>query len=628
MFEVQREIDQIIGILKKEQSPDGSWDYPFETGVITDAYMIILLRVMEMDNNALIASLVKRIESRQEANGTWKLFADEQDGNLSLTIESYYALLFSGLRNKNDEHLKKARAFILSKGGIQKASMYTKFLLAITGRHPWPVIFPIPLEAVLLPPSSIISIYDLSVFGRANLLPILLLGNEKFQIKVASTPNIEDLYTSKNNRNEDRPWEELRTDEYRSLAGAVEKAVKSLIGFPWHLRSMAKDAVRRYMFDRLEADGTLYNYFSSTFYMVFALLSLGYSKRNVTIAKAVEGLIAMSCKIKGHTHIQYTTAHVWNTSLISYALQESGIPIDDAVVLRANRYLLSRQHYKYGDWIIHNPQTLPGGWGFSDKNTINPDVDDTTASLRALCRYLQTAPDKQNVWNRGLSYTLSMQNDDGGYPAFERNVDNKLMHLLPVERSEFILTDPSTPDLTGRTIEFFGNYANLKLPDKRIKRAIKQLLGQQEQNGSWYGRWGICYLYGTWSAMTGLMAAGFPANDESVQKASGWLKSIQNRDGGWGESCYSDIKKTYVPLGISTLTHTAWAVDALISISPKPTPEIEKGISCLKQQAEQSDWTSSYPAGQGMAGFFYIHYHSYQYIYPLLCLSHYKAKYS
>ncbi|CAH0344092.1 squalene--hopene cyclase [Bacillus sp. CECT 9360] len=627
MLEVQQDIDRIVGILKKEQSTDGSWNYPFETGVITDAYMIILLKVLEIENEALITSLVERLESKQEANGAWKSFADEKDGNLSLTIEVYYAILFSGLRNKNDGNLRKARTFIRSKGGIRKASMYTKFMLAMTGQYSWPVIFPIPLEVVLLPPSSIISIYDLSVFGRSNLLPILLLGHKKFQIKFASTPSIEDLYTSKYNRNEEQPWEELRSDENRRFASTVEKAVKSLLGFPWYLRSMATDAVRRYLFDRLEADGTLYNYFSSTFYMIFALLSLGYSKKDATITKAVEGLTTMSCQINGHTHIQYTTANVWNTSLISYALQESGIPMDDETVLGANRYLLSRQQYKYGDWIIHNPHTLPGGWGFSDKNTINPDVDDTTASLRALFRYLQTTPDKQDAWNRGLSYTFSMQNDDGGYPAFERNVDNKLLHLLPVEGAEYILTDPSTPDLTGRTIEFLGNYANLKLPDKRIKRAVKQLLSKQKQNGSWYGRWGICYLYGTWSALTGLMATGFPANDDAVKKASEWLKSIQNQDGGWGESCYSDIKKTYVPLGTSTLTQTAWAVDALIAISPKPTSEIEKGISYLKKRSEQSNWTSSYPAGQGMAGFFYIHYHSYEYIYPLLCLSHYNAKY-
>ncbi|MDQ0220617.1 squalene cyclase [Peribacillus cavernae] len=189
------------------------------------------------------------------------------------------------------------------------------------------------------------------------------------------------------------------------------------------------------------------------------------------------------------------------------------------------------------------------------------------------------------------------------------------------------LTDPSTPDLTGRTLEFLGNYANLKLPDHKVKQAVTQLLRKQENNGSWYGRWGICYIYGTWTALTGLMAAGRSNDDEAVQKAKRWLESIQNKDGGWGESCYSDIQRQYVPLGESTLTHTAWAVDALISISPRPTPEIEKGIDYLVKNIRKMDWTTSYPAGQGMAAFFYIHYHSYRYIFPLLGFGHYNAKY-
>jgi sporulenol synthase len=625
--QVQQEIDRIINILKKDQLPDGSWNYPFETGVITDAYMIVLLKVLEIENESLIQSLVERLESRQEENGAWKLFADESHGNLSLTVEAYYAILFSGIRDKNNGHMKKARTFILSNGGIKKASMYTKFMLAMTGQYPWPVIFPIPLEAVLLPPSSIISFYDLSVFGRSNFIPILLLGNRKFQLKVNTTPNIRDLYASKSNRSEDNSWEDWRSDEYRSFASTVQRLARSIIGFPANIRSMAIDAIKRYMFDRIEADGTLYSYFSATFYMIFALLSLGFSKKDPIITKAVDGLIAMSCQIEGRTHMQYTTANVWNTSLISYAMQESGIKSTDEAILKANRYLLSRQHYKYGDWMIHNPHALPGGWGFSDRNSINPDVDDTTASLRALYRNLQSTPDQQNDWNRGLSYTLSMQNDDGGFPAFERNVDKKLLHLLPVEGAEFILTDPSTPDLTGRTLEFLGNYANRKLPDKRIKKAVKLLLQKQEKNGSWYGRWGICYIYGTWSALTGLMAARLSAADDAVQKAENWLKTIQNRDGGWGESCYSDVQKTYIPLSESTLTHTAWAVDALIAISPNTTPEIERGIRYLVREAKGPDWTATYPAGQGMAAFFYIHYHSYQHVFPLLSLSHYKEKY-
>ncbi|MBM7694462.1 sporulenol synthase [Peribacillus deserti] len=621
MHSVQSEIDRLVRVLKKDQTKDGSWNYPFETGLITDAYMIILLKLLEQNEAHLIHSAAKRIESRQLENGSWKLFHDEPEGNLSLTIECYYALLYSGHRNKADRNMRKARKFILSKGGLRKAGMYTKFLLAMTGQYKWPIVFPVPIEAVLLPSSFFISIYDISVFGRSNLIPILLLGNKKFRLKTHDTPSLSDLIIT---RNEEEDWEEFRTGEARSLFDHIAQGAKALIGLPRYLHSLAIEAVKRYMFGRLEADGTLYNYFSSTFYMIIALLSLGHSKNDPVIIKSVKGLKSMICIIDGNVHFQYTTANVWNTSLISYALQESGLPSEDLSVQRANQYLLSRQQYKYGDWIIHNPDASPGGWGFSDLNSINPDVDDTTASLRALNG---VNPDYQQAWTRGLQYALSMQNNDGGWPAFEKNVNNKLLHLLPIQGAEYILTDPSTPDLTGRTLEFLGNYVNLKIPDDRVNKGVDWILRNQKSVGSWYGRWGICYIYGTWAALTGLSAAGVSPGHPSIIKAADWLIQIQNEDGGWGESCLSDIQRRYVPLGSSTLTHTAWAADALISVFDKPGPHIEKAISFLLREGEREGWTNHYPAGQGMANFFYIHYHSYRYVFPLLTLSHYKQKY-
>ena len=173
--------------------------------------------------------------------------------------------------------------------------------------------------------------------------------------------------------------------------------------------------------------------------------------------------------------------------------------------MKANQYLLNRQHHKFGDWVIHNPQTLPGGWGFSNINTMHPDVDDTTASLRSLARMAST---ERTAWERGIAWLLSMQNDNGGWAAFEKNTDTKLFDFLPIEKGEFLLTDPSCADITGRTLEFFGHYTNLSTDHEAIRRGVKWLLKNQEADGSWYGRWGICYLYGTWAAVTGLIGSG------------------------------------------------------------------------------------------------------------------------
>ncbi|WP_281975016.1 squalene--hopene cyclase [Halobacillus litoralis] len=624
---VASEMERLTNILKKDQSPDGSWDYSFETGVSTDAYMIILLRSLEIHEEKLVQALVERIISKQEKNGAWKVFYDEDQGNLSATIEAYYGLLYSGFVHSDAPNMLKAKQFILKQGGLNKAGMFTKIMLALTGQEAWPNFFPIPLEAILLPVYSPLNIYDISVFGRANIVPIMLLAHKKYRLTTSQTPDLSHLYAQRDLSGHDLYWEQMRTIEWRNYLSSLTNSLQSKFHTLSHLEEIAAEQAKQYMLKRIEPDGTLLNYFSATFLMIYALLSLGFSKKDKRITNAVNGLKSMATFIDGKIHMQYTTAAVWNTSLISYALQEAGITENAEVIQKANRYLFSRQQYKYGDWVVHNTCTRPGGWGFSNLNTIHPDVDDTTASLRAVRRNIASQPDLHQVWERGTQWGIAMQNNDGGWPSFERNVDKKILNLLPVQGAKFLLLDPSTADLTGRTLEFLGNFTNLNQSHSVIKRGVDWLRKDQKQNGSWYGRWGICYIYGTWAAVTGLMACGSNRETPMVRKAVQWLKEIQNEDGGWGESCKSDTKKSYVPLNSSTLTHTAWAVDALIAASPTTTTAIENGIQFLIEEGNNRDWTSDYPKGQGMGGAFYIHYHSYRYIWPLLTLSHYKQKF-
>ncbi|MGD8191855.1 squalene--hopene cyclase [Brevibacillus ginsengisoli] len=609
----------IIETLRKDQSPDGSWAYPFDTGITTDAYMIILLRTLEINDEDLIAGLCQRILSKQQKNGAWKLFYDEGEGNITATLDAYYALIFSGLYREEDERLRAAKKFILTNGGLSEVSMLTKIMLALTGQYKWPSFTPLPIQIILLPNDFPINFFSLSVFGRSNLTPIMILADKKFSIKTANAPDLSDLKLIRDDEDE---W--IRSSEWRSLLSFIQDGVKRLLGIPRELHRLALERAEKYMLEHLERDGTFYSYFSSTFLMIFALLSLGYKKTDPVITKAIHGIRAMKCEINGYPHMQYTTANVWNTSLIGYTLQAAGISHENPMVTKANKYLLSRQHDRFGDWAVHNPSSLPGGWGFSDVNTMNPDVDDTTASLRSISRI---SSQKRTAWERGIRWFLTMQNDNGGWPAFEKNTDSKLLEFLPIEKGQFLLMDPSCADLTGRTLEFLGNYTNIPTSHSVIQNAVNWLLKNQQKNGAWYGRWGICYIYGTWGAITGLKAVGISKSHPSIQKAEAWLRSFQNSDGGWGESCQSDIKNTYVPLKTSTLTDTAWALDALITIADRPTTPIQKGITYLLDSLEKEDWTTDYPKGQGMGGAFYIHYHSYRYIFPLLALAHYRKKF-
>ncbi|TJY41326.1 squalene--hopene cyclase [Cohnella pontilimi] len=614
-------IKWIVDTLRKDQSADGSWAYPFETGISTDAYMIILLRTLEIDDEELIEGLCQRILSKQQKNGAWKLFYDEGEGNVTATLEAYYGLLFSGFYSEEDERLRAAKKFILDHGGLSEVSTFTKIMLALTGQFKWPSVALMPIEMILLPHNFPINFYSFSVFGRANMTPIMILADKKFSIPSPYAPDLSDL---KLKRDDEDQW--VGSREWRSLRSYIQDGVKRLLGIPRVLHRLAIERAEKYMLDHLEQDGTFYSYYSSTFLMIFALLSLGYKKSDSVIIKAVDGIRAMKSVINGFPHMQYTTANVWNTSLIGYTLQAAGVSHEDPMVMKANKYLLSRQHTRFGDWVVHNPNSLPGGWGFSDVNTMNPDVDDTTASLRSISNIASRDP---SAWKRGVDWLLSMQNDNGGWPAFEKNTDSKLLAFLPLEKGRFMLMDPTCADLTGRTLEFFGNYTNLpNIPNSPvIRNAVNWLLRNQRKDGSWYGRWGICFIYGTWGAITGLRAVGLSKSHPSIQKASAWLSSIQNPDGGWGESCRSDIQMTYVPLTTSTLTDTAWALDALIAIADRPTTAIQKGITYLLGSLEIEDWTTDYPKGQGMGGAFYIHYHSYRYIFPLLTLAHYRRKF-
>jgi sporulenol synthase len=618
--QVQNEINRLVSILENSQLSDGSWEYPFDTGIITDCYMIILLRSLEIHEEELIVGLVKRIISKQYSDGSWRLFRDEAPGNLSLTIDAYYSILYSGYIKGNEKILENAKRFILENGGLEKAGLLTKVLLLITGQMEWPSYLKIPIELILIPKSFPLNFYSLSVFGRSNLAPLLLLADRKIAFKTNKSPDLSNLFVE---HDREGLFFAREAENWSSVLEEIKGAIEQLAGIPEELHEKAQRKLKRYILKRVEPDGTLHSYFSATFFMVFALLASGSKQTDPTIVEAVKGLKSMVCLIDGVPHCQYTTANVWNTSLISYAMQEAGVDPSHTAIRMANSYLLSRQHVRYGDWSVHNTSAKPGGWGFSNINTTNPDVDDSTASLRAIRTYAASDPTYRHSWERGIDWVISMQNDDGGWSAFERNADNPLFAMIP--GGDTFLIDPSSVDLTARTLEFFGTYTHADMERRPFKKAVQWLLHRQESNGSWNSRWGINYIYGTWAALTGLSSAGYQ-NLPAVQKAVQWLLSIQNQDGGWGESCNSDIQSEYIPLHASTLTHTAWALDGLIAVSGRVTPQISKGVNFLLKNADINNWKEDYPKGQGAAGLFYIHYHSYRYIWPLLALSHFNRK--
>lgn len=612
-------IRRLIEFFLSAQASGGEWRFCFESGPTTDAYMVILLRLLESEDEDLIRRLAWRVAAKQETGGAWKLFSDQPDGDLSATVEAYLALLFSGYRRKEDPEMRKAREFILSQGGASKVGSLTKVLLALTGYYSWDNFPPIPPEIILLPTWSPVNFYDFVGYTRVHAAPIIICAGKKFSLSRTDGPDLSDLFLP--------TGESIRYQAPHALRHLVSQLRATIPLSPKEIHTMALKKLERFMLARIEEDGTLYSYFTTTFLMIFALLAVGYPKGHPVIVKALDGLEKLVCRTGGFYHLQESTSTVWDTALITHALQEAGVPLTQPSVQQAASYLLTRQQTKYGDWQVHNSDGRPGGWGFSDINTINPDVDDTSYSLRALYDPANAQMDTYRFpWQAGLDWLLTMQNNDGGWPAFEKNTDKQWLNYLPIPDAKPIWADPSSADLTGRTLEFLGRFAGLARSDEKIERAVNWLLKNQRPDGSWYGRWGIAYIYGTWAVVTGLAAVGVEPSHPMVDKAVQWLLSIQNTDGGWGESCQSDKEEHYIPLGWSTPSQTAWALDALIAVGLKGTSAVERGVACLLDLVEQGGMVPEYPTGAGLPGGFYIHYHSYRYVWPLLALSHYRGQ--
>ncbi|WP_245773028.1 prenyltransferase/squalene oxidase repeat-containing protein [Paenibacillus catalpae] len=619
MNRIRARIERMQSELLQLQSSDGAWRLCFDSGTMPDSYFIIILRMLGYgQGEALIRQIAQRILSRQLPNGAWKIYPDEEDGNLDATSEAYFALLYSGYLTKQDPRLQRAKQFILSKGGLSKIrSLLTQAILASAGQATWPKSMRIPLEVFFSEHGIGIDLYSLSGHARVHIVPIIMLANAQFTQPSASMPDLSDLFASSSKKFEnDSPW----IAALATLVGSL--SLSELL--PFESPTPQEKAVQ-FMFDRLEPDGTLLTYTTATMFMILALLMLGYSPSSPLIHRMVTGIRSVMCN---NSHVQIASSEVWDTAMLVHALRKSGVNPTSTALENAGTYLRQRQQSQLGDWAIRNPGTPAGGWGFSNVNTLYPDVDDTTAALRAIQPYSSRTPELQADWQRGLNWVLTMRNDNGGWPAFEREGSRLPINFFAFDGAKDIAVDPSTVDLTSRTLQFLGQELGMNAGNSWIESTIRWVLSQQESNGSWYGRWGITYVHGTSAAIQGLTAVGIAEDHPAVKKGVDWLLEVQNEDGGWGESCISDKVRRYVPLNGSTPSQTAWALDGLTAALPKPTPALERGVEALLQSLDRHDWTYTYPTGGALPGSVYVHYASNNYIWPLLALSNIWLKYS
>ncbi|MDR7668379.1 prenyltransferase/squalene oxidase repeat-containing protein [Bacillus altitudinis] len=607
---VNEYIDELHMQVERRQREDGAFIFCFEGPMMTNAFFIMLLKAVSDPDQQLIHQLAEAIHAKQNEDGSFSLYHD-QSGHLTATVQGYCGMLASGRFQKDEPHMEKAAQYIRSKGGLKNVHFMTKWMLAVNGMHPWPYFYA-PLSLLLIPTSFPLHFYHLSAYARIHFVPMMIVLNKRYTSH-AAFPSLAHLdeNMSKNPFDWFMAREERSTDDFLMY-------MRSYTALDSRLDFFGYEAAKRYMFDRLEKDGTLYSYLSATIFMVYALMSLGYSPGHHLIQKAVRGMKKLVTSCQGKIYAENSTSTVWDTALVSYASQRAGRKRQDPMIMNSFTYLLDRQQMKKADWAVHNRLATPGGFGFSHINTNNPDCDDTQIVLKAIPK--EYAPLQ---WKRGYDWLLSMQNRDGGFSAFEKNQDHFLLRHLPLESAEDAAIDPSTPDITGRVLHLIGLEEKETASPTILRqkdRCVKWLIDHQEKNGSWFGRWGVCYIYGTWAALTGLKAAGIPSSHPAVQKACRFLKQIQLEDGSFGESCKSAELKTYVPLSFGTVVQTAWATEALLQYEKANNAAILKAVYFLVNH-HHTEEAMYYPVGIGLPKQFYITYHSYPFVFPMMACS-------
>ncbi|BCJ85036.1 prenyltransferase/squalene oxidase repeat-containing protein [Effusibacillus dendaii] len=616
MADAETRLDATIKLavqrLKDSQSSEGCWTDCFDTGVMADAHTAICLFLLDVSDPEWIEPLLNRILAAQRVDGSWGVYPGDE-GDLSTTVECYYALDLYHCWFDHRERQELAKQFILQHGGLRKCRNLTKVILAIGGEIPWTWLPSPGLYSLLFSRWFPVAISDIVTFTRLHIAPILLLSSVQFVEKGVHEPVLSELLTS--------------TEENYHTQDAVP-VIRRLNFSPFMLQRLIR--CLDWMLDEREEDGTAGSYHSSTFLLIFALRSLGYNITHPEIQVPLQAIRrnAYQDPLTAYVHQQTCNAHVWNTALVTNALLTADPDIDSPTIQRAVQYLLSKQH--------HAPLQA-GGWGFSSNNTRHPDTDDTVACLEALYPFRMKY---EEAWRKGVNWLLSMQNRNGGWSAFEKNSNKRWLEWIPANDMRRTMYDPSTPDITGRVLEFLLRKQVLPLHDSKVRRALRWLLRHQEPEGCWFGRWGTTYIYGTWCAIKALAAAKLSSDHRSVSKAKEWLLNIQHQDGSFGESCQSDLQGRFVPLTDGVPTQTAWGLDALLhlhEIEPDQSERERLWEACGKaadwllhhanHDAEPHGviWTEDMPTGSAFPGALHIRYHVYPKIWPLIALAHYRT---
>jgi squalene-hopene/tetraprenyl-beta-curcumene cyclase len=560
----------------------------------------------------LIDKAVQAILARQLPDGGFNIYP-HGPADLSATVKAYFSLKLAGL-DYDDLRLTRAREFILANGGIQAANSYVKINLSLFDLFPRDRAPSIPPEIVLAGNF----IYEMSSWTRAIVIPLAIVHAMNPRRPVPAGFHLKELFAAGGQQVEFR--RDRTNFTWRNVFLRLDKALK--LWEKYGSKTIRQRAIRKageWMLEHTHYTDGVAAIYPPMMYVIMALDLMGYgpeSPERVEAQRQFDNLMVDDGK---RFFFQPCFSVVWDTAIAAFALGEAIEPPHDAL-RRSADWLLTKEVRRKGDWSVKRPKTQPSGWYFEFANEFYPDIDDTAMVLLALNRSSAShAEEQQPCEHRAIQWLFDMQSKDGGWAAFDVDNDWRPLSFVPFADHNAML-DPTCPDITGRVLEALCAYGyNRSHP--AVEKGVQYLIRSQEEDGSWYGRWGVDYVYGTFLALRGLAAAGVSDREAYVQRGLEWVRSIQNFDGGWGESCESYRQKSFVAAP-STPSQTAWAVLALLAGGDTTSSSLMDGVEYLiRTQKSDGTWDEALATGTGFPEVFYLCYHLYRNSFPLLALN-------
>jgi squalene-hopene/tetraprenyl-beta-curcumene cyclase len=605
------------------QSSEGYWvgELMVDTTLVSD-YMLFMHWRGKVDP-VMQEKCARHIRRRQLPDGGWNNYHNGPS-EINASVKAYFALKLAG-HNPQAPWMAEARANILRLGGIPHMNTYGKLYLALLGQFPWEYLPTIPVEVILFPDWAYFNVYQMSSWSRAMLMPLAIINHFRPIRQLPEDKQLHELYPCGLEGADFTLRRSHRFFTWRNFFLRCDRALKWVEPLPWKpLRARALAAAEEWMVTRLgEGSDGLAAIFPGMVNSLIALEAMGYPADHPVCVKTEADLRKHFVDEPNDFRIQPCMSPVWDTAVTSIALVESGIEPNHPALVRASSWLYSKEVRIRGDWVKQNPYHEASGWAFEFNNDYYPDTDDTAMVLMAL-RLIE--PEDQEAANaafkRALGWQMSFQCRDGGWAAFDKDVTKGWLEDMPFADHNAIL-DPTCSDLTARTIELLG-YLGSDVRERPVARAISHLKATQCDDGSWYGRWGVNYIYGTWQVLRGLRAIGYDMNESWVRRGRDWLSSCQNEDGGWGETCASYDDPALKGKGPSTASQTSWGLMGLCACGSLDSPAIQHGVQyLLETQNPDGSWTEDEITGTGFPKVFYLKYDMYRNNFPLLALATY-----